>query len=208
MTQSPFKSSQNVADPGRRMPPRQLSARVVEAQRSRYASLEARLMSEGPLLSVVLTYVLMNVALFWYGTILQARQHHNFLRYTTVIARGCGFMMNLDIGLLLLVASRSFMTLLRSTSLNMLIPLDVLMPGAHMVLGYTVFVAGSLHGIFHTVPGVIVHLWKPGFLHWTYAVVTGCVIMAVLTIMVVFARNAVRRNNVELFYYVHLIGAA
>jgi predicted ferric reductase len=185
----------------------QLSERLKELGRSKYAVLEAKFMANGPIYTVLLTFVLANIILFGHGLVLEAEQHSNFKRYTTTIARGCGYMLNLNVGLILLVASRSTMTMLRNTPLNMLIPFDSLMPGAHMFLGYVCFLSGVFHGIFHFIPGVIAHSWQGGLFKWTYEICTGFTMLTIFSVMLFFTRRKIRTLKFEVFYHVHLAGA-
>lgn len=164
-------------------------------------------MTSGAVYTTVLAFVLINAILFWHGVLIEAKQHSNFKRYTTVIARGCGYMLNFNIPLLLLMGSKSFMTALRKTPLNVLIPFDHAMPAAHISLGYICFISAALHGFFHLVPGIIAGSWKAGFLKWTYAVCTGLFLFCTFSVMVFFARKKVRESKFEVFYYVHILGA-
>jgi predicted ferric reductase len=164
-------------------------------------------MADGPVYTVALAYVLLNAVMFAYGFVLESQRVSGIQKYTAVLARGYGYMLNLNVGLILLVASRSTMTLLRRSPLNMLIPFDMLMPTAHMVLGYVCLACGALHGLFHLIPGIAMHAWKPGFLKWTFAVSTGFGALGVLLIMSIFAAPRIRRQKFELFYYTHAVGA-
>jgi predicted ferric reductase len=164
-------------------------------------------MADGPVYTVALAFILLNAVMFSHGFVLESELVSGIHKYTAVLARGYGYMLNLNVGLILLVASRSTMTLLRNTPLNMLIPFDVLMPTAHMVLGYTCLACGVLHGIFHLIPGIVTHAWQLGFLKWTFAVGTGFAALAVLLVMVLLATPWIRKHNFELFYYTHVAGA-
>jgi hypothetical protein len=67
-----------------------MTERIAALQQNKYARIEAKLMTNGPRYTVLMTFVMANVVLFWYGVILEAREWSNFRRYTTVIARGTG----------------------------------------------------------------------------------------------------------------------
>jgi predicted ferric reductase len=173
-----------------------------------FARVEAHMMACGTGYTASLVFLAVNVVLFWYGVVLEYDQHTNFQRYTTVIARGAGYMLNLDCGVLLLLGSRVFLSRLRGTFLNRLLPFDHAMPKAHIFVGYLCFVAATVHGVFHVVPGIITSSWQAGFLGWSYGVGTGALLLAVFAVMVVFAQERIRQSRFELFYCVHLVGAA
>lgn len=172
---------------------------------------ESRLATQGPGLTFGIVFLLANAALFWWGVMEEYGHQTSFRRFSSVIARGFGFSMNLNIGLILLLASRKFMTLLRRTPLNLIFPFDEAMPKYHAAVGIVTFVSAILHGFFHVVPGVISAdgmspLWSSGFGGWTFSVASGFLVMLVFTVMMIALRA--RKPNFELFYWIHLIGAA
>lgn len=172
---------------------------------------ESRLATHGPGLTFGLLFLLANAALFWWGVVKEYNVQTGFRRYSSVIARGAGYTMNLNIGIILLLGSRKFMTIMRQTPLNLIFPFDEAMPKYHGIIGYVTFVLAAVHGVFHVIPGVITAqglpaLWSGGFAGWTFSVVTGFVAMLVYTIMIVALRA--RKSRFELFFNTHLIGAA
>ncbi|OSX72018.1 hypothetical protein BU14_0482s0012 [Porphyra umbilicalis] len=86
------------------------------------------------------------------------------------------------------------------------------MPAAHMAVGVVIVVAAILHAIFHLIagltPGDKAIGWAPGWGGWTHAAVTGFALIGVLGVMAAASVPAVRRRRFELFYGVHLVGAA
>ena len=130
-----------------------------------------------------------NLLQFWWGAIEEAVHLMNAgfppkLYYTVPIARGFGYTMNLNVGLILLFGSRSLMTALRRTPLNTLSPFDKAMLLFHTAVGYVVFVAALLHGFFHLAGGLTVPLWGSGFGGWNFCIITGFVIFAICCVMV------------------------
>lgn len=164
-------------------------------------------MARGSGYLALVLFVAANSTLFLYGAVLEHGRHADFKRYTGAVARGTGYMLNLDCGLLLLLGSRVFLSLLRRTFLNQLLSFDDAMPRAHVAVGYTCLGAAVVHGIFHFVPGVAAGSWQSGFLGWNYAVATGAVLLLTFLTMTFYARESTRRARFELFYYVHLAGA-
>lgn len=172
---------------------------------------EALLTTQGPNLTFILLFLLTNAVLFWWGVIEEYGHVTEFRRYSSVIARGFGFALNLDIGIIFLFASRKFMTILRRTPLNLVFPFDEAMPKYHGFVGYICCAFGFLHGLFHVIPGVITAqgltpLWSRGFGGWTFGVVTGYVLLIVFSIMIIALKA--REKKFELFYWIHMGGAA
>lgn len=175
--------------------------------RSMAAKIESHLLS-GQTATVTFIFILFNLLQFWWGAVEEAHhQPDDYRKYTIPIARGAGYMMNLDMVLILLFASRFLITTLRKTPINILFPFDHAMPQFHIVIGYVIYGASAVHGIFHVAPGIKANHWQGGFGGWTFCVVTGLIIFAIFTLMIFTARKKTRNEKFELFYYTHIVCA-
>jgi hypothetical protein len=85
-----FASPPSIDSSASRWSASSMTERIAALQQNKYARIEAKLMTNGPRYTVLMTFLMANVVLFWYGVILEAREWSNFRRYTTVIARGTG----------------------------------------------------------------------------------------------------------------------
>lgn len=156
-----------------------------------------------------LAYGLTNLILFTFGAAGEyARWPHDPLRaYGIGIARGFGYCINYNVALLLMLATRTLMTLLRSTALNAVIPFDKAMPLFHAFVGYATLVCAICHGASHSV-GFARNMWAlTGLLGWRYCVSTGVPLLCTFIIIVLFAHKPNRDRNYERFTGSHLVGA-
>ena len=185
---------------------------------SRRARLDAALTKTGLTHLLVGVYVLICTAVWWFGAYKEFHVGHGpggtdvWQRWPIAIARGWGFVLNWNCQLIVLLAARRALTALRTTALSVFLPLDAAMPAAHMAVGMVIVVAAVLHAVFHLIagltPGDKAIGWAPGWGGWTHAAVTGFVLFGVLGVMAATSVPAVRRRRFELFYGVHLVGAA
>lgn len=164
-------------------------------------------MTRGPTATVLVIFALSTFVMFWWGVIDEYEHSEGFHKYTTVIARGFGYTINYHMVLVLVFATRSFMTLLRRTPLNLVFPFDEAMPKFHVGVGIIIVISGALHGVFHVIPGVISNKWAPGFGGWTFSVTSGIALFTIFLVMYIFARESARRKAFERFYYIHIVGA-
>lgn len=129
-------------------------------------------------------------------------------RLYIAIARGAGYTLNLNTTLVLLLASRLFLTGLRNTAIADVLPLDKAFPLLHIVVAYTITVAVVVHIPFH-------FIWIGGWNKWDFGVfkvnmtvITGGLLTLVFSTMFIFALPSMRKKHFRLFYFVHLVGAS
>lgn len=128
-------------------------------------------------------------------------------RWYIGLARSGGYSLNLNSALVILLASRLFLTAIRDTAFAEVLPIDKAFPVLHIVIAYTVFFSIIVHVAFHMV-------WIPGSKDWEWGlwkinmtVITGFILLVVFVVMALFAMPSVRRKNFHLFYKVHMAGS-
>lgn len=124
------------------------------------------------------------------------------------LARGAGYSLNLNTALVILLASRLFITALRDTALADVLPLDKAFPALHIVVAYVTIFSVAIHVPFHLVWIVGWKKWRWGLWQVNMTVITGFVLLAIFAAMVVFALPFMRKTHFRLFYIIHLVGAA
>ena len=146
--------------------------------------------------------------MFWWGayTQFQASIEDRLLRWFISIARGAGYILNLNTALVILLAARLFFTWIRDTPLAYILPLDKSFPSIHIIVGYVIAGTVVVHAVFHSIWIIWFNGWVPGLWGFTMSFVTGWVLLVIFATMLFFARPSVRKNNFPLFYRVHLIG--
>lgn len=169
---------------------------------------DARLQVYSPKYTFMLCYFLTNVTIFFMGA---ADEHSRWpndpLRAWTIsIARGFGYLLNINIAMEFLLASKMILSVLRNSVLGAVLPIDQAMPALHTFVGYVSFTAAVLHGIFHSIGGMARNMWTPGFGKWTWCVVTGFVLLSLFLLMLLTAAKPMRNANFERFINVHLVG--
>ncbi|CAN8077150.1 unnamed protein product [Agarophyton chilense] len=174
------------------------------------ASIDARLQCYSPTYTFLLSYCLGNIVLFFFAAVKEYENWKDdaFVAWTVAIARGTGFILNLNIAIVILLASRKTLTFLRSTPISSLLPLDHAMPEMHTFVAVFSFALAILHGILHSVAGITRKFWAPGFGKWTYCFATGCTLVVIFVTIFVTAVPPARRTNFERFIHVHFVGAA
>lgn len=140
------------------------------------------------------------------------------LKVTFSIARATGRMISLDAALLLLTTCKSFITALRGTSAALYFPFDSLMPGFHIVVAVTIFIAAIIHTVAQIVsyasgdlPLWIDSLWASSFggtLPTTQLFVTGILLDVFLFALFALSHPRIRASKAiswgyELFYSSH-----
>ncbi|CAN8068924.1 unnamed protein product [Agarophyton chilense] len=174
----------------------------------RYISLsESVLSSYGFVSTFIGLYIILNVLLFLNGVYSEVRRHEDLERYTTSIARGAGATLNLNMGVVIFLASRAALNILRKTPLSSVLPIDKAMPDLHRIVGILIVAAGIVHSIAHTVTFTVRNPWRPGFGEATYMFVTGIILLFLIIIIRIAARSAVYHTNYEVFFRVHVGGA-
>lgn len=152
-------------------------------------------------------YVIANLLLFLGEAVYESRRHQDFQKYTTAIARGCGATLNLNMAVVILLASRSALDLLRQTPLNMALPIDKAMPDLHRVVGTVTVVAGVLHAVFHWVTYIVKSPWSGGYSGLTSLFVTGMLLFIVIIIVRVVAIAEIYHSYYEVFHRLHIGGS-
>lgn len=172
------------------------------------AAFDVRLQSYTPQYTFLLGYVLTNAYLFFCSAVPEYKSwpHQQYRPWIAAIARGCGYVFNFNIALQMLLGCRNFLTFMRKTSLSLIIPFDYAMPEMHSIVGKTSFLAALLHGIFHSVVGFGVPLWRSGFGQWTYLFVSGLVLLLIYSAIQFTSLRSVRNANYEVFYTPHVVG--
>lgn len=152
-------------------------------------------------------YVACNVLLFLDAAVMEAKLHTDFQKYVTAVARGCGATINFNMGVVILLASRSALGFLRETPLNMVLPLDKAMPELHKVVGILIVNAGILHSATHWATYIAKKPWLGGFQGSTSLFISGTILLILAVAIRVVARTVVYQSNYEAFYRIHVGGA-
>ena len=138
------------------------------------------------------------------------------------IAKGCAGVINLNMGIMLLLVTKSVTTVLRRIYLAKLLPLNFNVY-FHRLLGMTTLVCGFVHTISHIsgsykalssfddVKKLNKILFQPiqevkSYTWWLFCSMpslTGYFALVILILMVVFALKKNRRRNYERFWYSH-----
>lgn len=168
---------------------------------------ESVLSTHGCLYTFLGLYTITNILLFLREAFVEAALHTNFRRYLTPIARGSGAIINFNSAVVLVLASRSTLKILRSTPLNMVLPIDKAMPDMHRIVGIITLFAAVLHTAGHLPWYFISNPWGPGLKGATSLFVTGVLLLACLLIIRLVARPAVLNANYELFFRTHISGS-
>lgn len=144
---------------------------------------------------------------FLFGFCSEFLKPQGFFKWYIGLARSGGYSLNLNSALVILLASRLFLTALRDTAFAEVLPIDKAFPFLHIVIAYTVFFSIVIHVAFHMV-------WIPGWKTWDWGlwqlgmtVITGFLLLAVFVLMALFALPSVRRKNFHLFYRVHIVAS-
>jgi NAD(P)H-flavin reductase len=176
--------------------------------RQKASAIESFLLANGVMYTVVLVYIVGNLLLFLHSADKEYARHKDFQRYTTSIARGCGAILNFNLAVVLLSASRSLVAFLRETPLAIILPIDALMPGAHAIIGSIIVIAGAIHTVAHLVTFALKRPWSSGYSGYTSLFVTGIGICITFVIVRLSALNMFRRQRYEMFRSCHVGGGA
>lgn len=167
---------------------------------------ESVLSTNGFAYTFIALYVVSNILLFLNAAVSEAARHEDFQKYTTAIARGCGATINFNMAFVILLASRSALSFLRETPMNMVLPLDKAMPDLHRVVGILIVNAGVVHAATHWVTYIIKKPWSRGYDGFTSLFVSGMILLILIVAIRVVARTVVYQSNYEVFYRIHVGG--
>lgn len=181
--------------------------------RARFARVEPGLQASGFVATFVFLYLLVNATAFFYGAApewdaARAADKPLHQRLAACAARGSGALLNVNSGLVVLVAARRVVTYMRSTMLNMVVPFDKAMPAFHSLVGQVLVVSAVAHVAGHSVNYAVANFAKEiprnGFHGYRSLLATGLVLTAVLAAVRVTVMPRIRRRKFELFYYTHV----
>lgn len=172
------------------------------------AKLESYLSSHAIVILFLLFYAAVIVLMFMWG----AREEYMHtqkpkMRWIIAVARGFGYVLNLNVALVILLACRLTLTAIRETPLNMFIPFDKSFPAFHIIVAYVIVVAASLHGIFHLTWISIWSGWRGGLWGINMCVGTGIALFVILFAMAASSTPFVRRERFGTFWLLHNICA-
>ncbi|XP_019856436.1 PREDICTED: NADPH oxidase 5-like [Amphimedon queenslandica] len=137
------------------------------------------------------------------------------------IARGAGACLNFSPVVVLILMYRHIATLIRSTRLSFLFPLDKFIK-LHKIVGYTIIVLSLVHFLAHLAnfsfieindsinsnSSMVQYLFGVGTIGWVYgsAGLTGLLLLIILIIMFICSLPVVRRKGkFEVFYWSHCL---
>lgn len=178
--------------------------------KSRVSRVESYLSTNGFVLTFLGLYILANVILFFFAATPERRLWPvgHYRRNLTPVARGAGNLINFNSAVILLVSARKFMSWLRNTPLNMVVPFDKAMPAFHMLVGRVFLAASVVHVGFHLPVYVVSKPWGPGYNGFTQLFITGSMLVALFAILFVTSVRVNRSKRYELFWYSHAICAS
>lgn len=152
-------------------------------------------------------YGVTNILLFLHAAVNEAERHQDFQKYVTAISRACGAIINFNMAVVLLVASRSVIGFLRETPLTLVLPIDKAMPDFHRTNGLILVGAAVLHTITHCVTYFIKQPWSSGYNGFTSLFITGTILLILILAIRISARASVYKSNYEAFHRIHIGGA-
>ena len=132
--------------------------------------------------------------------------------YFDVLARIGGALLNLNSGIVYLVAAKTTITFLRRTRLSMCVPFDEAMPAFHKIVGNVIVGATVLHVGFQSANYIAFNLLKnnpadrTGLSSFPALLITGVILTAAICLMRITALPYFRKHSWECFWAIHLIG--
>lgn len=172
------------------------------------AKCESFLSTNGFTVLFFVSYINAVLLMFFWGSHEEyLRTKVPIMRWYISIARGFGYILNLNCGLVILLASRLAFTLIRDTPLNLVVPFDKSFPAFHIIVGYIILGAVIGHGSFHLIWIVGWNQWGGGLWGINMCVITGTALAFVLFLMVLSSFPSIRRKCFEKFYFLHNVGA-
>lgn len=168
------------------------------------AALEASLSSHAFVYLISVTFAITLALIFLNGARTEFRlTDHKEMRWVAAIARGTGSTLNITTSMALFVCSRLLLTVVRSTPLIFVFPVDVLFPVCHVFIGYFVFLTAIIHSVAHIIRMIVMKSWEAGFGEPNMAFATGLALLIVLIVIVAFAHRWVRKRHFHIFHIVH-----
>lgn len=132
-------------------------------RRRKFAQAESYLSSNSFIIIFLFIYVNANLLMYTWGAHDEFKHQKGHARtWAIVIARGFGYTLNLNCALVIILACRLSFTLLRETSLNLVLPFDKSFPAFHIIVGYSILAAVIGHGVFHMIWIIVWNGWGPG----------------------------------------------
>eukprot|EP00171_Calliarthron_tuberculosum_P000031 IDg31t1 len=129
-----------------------------------------------------------------------------------ILARAGGAVLNFNSALIILVASKTLITYLRRTPLNMVLLFDKAMPAFHMIIGNMLVFGTILHVVFQACNYVMFKLWsnnapdRVGLAHFRSLLLTGILLLVIIAVMCITSLSCVRKKKFEIFWASHTIG--
>lgn len=173
------------------------------------ATLDAKLQVYSPKYTFLLSYFFTNCVLFFFPAVDEYLNwpEHGFLSIVICVGRGFGRVLNLNVALLFILASRKTLGFLRNTVVGTILPIDEAMPELHSFIAYACFAAATIHGVCHCIASTGMNLWAPGFGKNTWCIVSGYVIFSLYGLIVATSMAYMRRRRFEVFLHVHMFGS-
>lgn len=132
-------------------------------RRRKFAQAESYLSSNCFIIIFLFIYVNANLLMYTWGAHDEFKYQKGHAKtWAIVIARGFGYTLNLNCALVIILAARLSFTLLRETSLNLVLPFDKSFPAFHIIVGYSILAAVIGHGVFHMIWIIVWNGWGPG----------------------------------------------
>lgn len=179
-------------------------------KRNIFTRIEPILQHEGFAYTFSLIYILANVVFFLIGAAPQWRRvsfDSPFMKIVQATARGAGSVLNLNSALVILVASKIFMSAMRRTPLNMVVPFDKAMPQFHAYIGTTIAIATFLHAVPHLINYAVNNLNKTGIHGHASLAISGCILCIVIGVMRLTSTRTIRLViSYETWYIIHISG--
>eukprot|EP00698_Gefionella_okellyi_P005644 TRINITY_DN15118_c0_g1_i1.p1 TRINITY_DN15118_c0_g1~~TRINITY_DN15118_c0_g1_i1.p1 ORF type:complete len:504 (-),score=79.14 TRINITY_DN15118_c0_g1_i1:41-1552(-) len=157
--------------------------------------------SEGHKAIFVLVYIVINVFLFffWLGWFVPLVGTDGISGWVP-LAKGFGMLLNFNCALILVPVLRNFLSWVRGTRVNDIVPIDKAIVFHRRIGGMIIFAAIG-HAIAHLCNyGVTDTYWK---FFGTKAGVTGFCLSIILIVLAIGAMERVRRSRFEVFFGIH-----
>lgn len=185
------------------------SYNAIEVLKRLTSQLEATLQYRGVVFSCIITFCCANVTAFFATAVPAWRATEAFTaiyRVSSAAARGSAATIDLNAGIIIIVACRHFLTILRNTTLNLVLPFDKVMPAFHTLVGNMLCIGALIHVIGHAIRYSLKEQKWEGFLGAISLAISGGILSLVLLSMRYTSFKCVRQRSFELFYYVHQCG--
>lgn len=159
--------------------------------------------------STLLLYTNANVLMFlWGGYEEFMHTKRPIMRWLIAIARGFGYTLNLNCGLVILLACRTLLTQMRDIkALNIIFPFDKAFPGFHKVVGFSIVLAVIGHAIFHFAWIIKFQGFRWGIWQTNMCVITGILLTMIMAGMSALGFESQRRKHFREIFAFHIWGA-